>query len=397
MALGSLSLIAGPEGLGKSTMAYWLTAEVTRGRLPGKHQGEPRAVLVCATEDSWSHTIVPRLIAAGADLQLVYRVEVVTTLGTHGTLSLPHDNNALAHAIEQTGAALVLLDPLMSRLSGSLDSHRDQEVRQALEPMVKVADDTGSTVIGLIHFNKSNSADPLTNVMASKAFTAVARSVSVVVKDADDETGTRRIFATPKNNLGRADLPLLGFTIVGHRIDTAEGDAWTGRLVWGENVAGQVGDHLGPQSTDNETRSLAAEARQWLTEYMVTQGGRAAVTDVYKAAKAAGIDDMRRLRAAKQKIGLSQESRGFPAEHFWVSPDSVASSPRGELPTSHTSHTGDSRALSVASLASVASPDGTPEELATQGEGSLLTLLNPCETCGQQAVTSPCSTCRRSA
>ena len=43
---------------------------MTRGTLQGACQGNPRAVIVAATEDSWEHTIVPRLMAAGADLNL---------------------------------------------------------------------------------------------------------------------------------------------------------------------------------------------------------------------------------------------------------------------------------------------------------------------------------------
>jgi hypothetical protein len=46
------------------------------GVLPGEYLGQSKAVLVAASEDSWEHTIVPRLMAAGADLDLVYRVEV---------------------------------------------------------------------------------------------------------------------------------------------------------------------------------------------------------------------------------------------------------------------------------------------------------------------------------
>ena len=49
--------------------------------------------------------------------------------------------------------------------------------------------------------------------MASKAFTAVARSVHTVMTDPDDDTGRRRLFGTPKNNLGRNDLPTLSFVI----------------------------------------------------------------------------------------------------------------------------------------------------------------------------------------
>ena len=132
LALGSLALLGGREGIGKSTVAYWLAAGITRGELPGESFGKPRAVIVAATEDSWEHTIVPRLIAAGADLDLVYRVDVITSEDTDASLSLPLDNRRLEQAVAEVGAALILLDPLMSRLADNLDTHKDAEVRRAL-------------------------------------------------------------------------------------------------------------------------------------------------------------------------------------------------------------------------------------------------------------------------
>jgi hypothetical protein len=63
--IGTLNLLGGREGIGKSIFACTVAADITQGRLPGVHFGAPRAVLIAATEDSWSHTIVPRLLAAG--------------------------------------------------------------------------------------------------------------------------------------------------------------------------------------------------------------------------------------------------------------------------------------------------------------------------------------------
>lgn len=67
LALGTLSLLGGREGIGKSIVECTLAADITRGRLPGICAGTPRAVIIAATEDSWAHTIVPRLIGADAD------------------------------------------------------------------------------------------------------------------------------------------------------------------------------------------------------------------------------------------------------------------------------------------------------------------------------------------
>lgn len=303
MALGALSLVAGPEGLGKSTLVYWIVAEVTRGRLPGEHFGTPKAVIIAATEDSWEHTIVPRLMAADADLERVYRVDVTTTLGTEGAISLPADIPALSKAAADIDAVLLVLDPLTSRLSSNLDTHKDSETRLALEPLVDFANRNNVAVIGIMHFNKSGSTDPLALIMASKAFTAVARSVSTVIKDPEDETEAARLFGTVKNNLGRSDLPTLRFTIAGHCIPTDDGDAWTGKLIWGQDATGTIGDALTRAADSGGGGSAAAEAAEWLEGYLEDANGCATSKAVKAAASIERVSD-NSLRAARKRLGV---------------------------------------------------------------------------------------------
>jgi hypothetical protein len=316
MPLGALSILAGREGVGKSSVAYWIAARVTRGELPGEHAGEPRAVLVCATEDSWAHTIVPRLIATGADLRRVYRVEVATDFGT-AELSLPGDVERVGQAAHELGASLMLLDPLMSRLSASLDTHRDAEVRQALEPLTKMLDAAGMSGLGLLHFNKSMSGDPLNALMGSRAFGAVARAVSTVVKDPDDDTGARRLFGTPKNNLGPDDLPLLSFTMAGYAVPTDDGDCWTARVVWGDEVTGSsISEVMRRAQDDRGDRSATQEAADWLADWLTSQGGQDDSAKIKSAGRAAGHNE-EALRRARRRLGVRTESHGFPRRTIW--------------------------------------------------------------------------------
>ena len=125
LPLGSFTLLGGREGIGKSICAYTLAADLTRGRLPGHGFGTPRAVIVAATEDSWEHTIAPRLTAADADLEHVYRVDVITADAIDTALSLPRDMAAVGRAVRDVNAALIILDPLLSRLEGNIDTHKD--------------------------------------------------------------------------------------------------------------------------------------------------------------------------------------------------------------------------------------------------------------------------------
>jgi hypothetical protein len=107
-----VSLVAGREGVGKSTVVAKLVAQITKGTLPGEHFGTPKAVIVCATEDSWRQTINPRLAAAGADLDLVFRVDAYTPEG-FDTLQLPEDIERVREIVQAHNVVLIVLDPLM--------------------------------------------------------------------------------------------------------------------------------------------------------------------------------------------------------------------------------------------------------------------------------------------
>ncbi|HKH53239.1 MAG TPA: hypothetical protein VKA77_15925, partial [Mycobacterium sp.] len=161
------------------------------------------------------------------------------------------------------------------------------------------------------HHNKSGSADPLQLVMASKAFTAVARSVHTVIKDPDDETDTRRLFGTPKNNLDRTDLPVMSFTIIGWTFDTDDGPASTGQLVWGADVDGTIAEALRRANDDPENRTVAAEAAAWQDDYLTVHGPKVASAYIKRDAAAAG-HNVEALKRARRKLQVAVVNEGIP-------------------------------------------------------------------------------------
>jgi hypothetical protein len=321
--LGSLTLLGGREGIGKSTMGYTLAADVTRGELDGIYKGQPKSVIVAATEDSWEMTIVPRLMAAGADLSRVYRVDVTTDEGLTGSLTLPLDLLALEAAVKEVDAALILLDPLMSRLSGSLDTHKDADVRKALEPLTSLADRSGAAVLGLIHVNKGAGTDPLTLLMGSRAFAAVARAVLFVMVDPEDEGGNMRLLGTPKNNLGRTDLPTLAFIISpAHVATTEEGEVWTGRLDWKGESERSIDDAMASAGEGGEVRTATTEAAGWLEDYLMSQGGSDESALIKREGAKAG-HQASTLARARQRLRLMVDQQGYPRRSYWTLPIAV--------------------------------------------------------------------------
>ena len=235
----------------------------------------PRGVIYVAVEDSWKYTIVPRLMAAGADLNLVYRAEVQAVEGDTVSLSLPADNRLLEEAITGNDIAMVAIDPLMSAIGDAIDTHVNRQVRQALDPLARIADRTGAVFAGIAHFNKSSGTDASSLITASGAFKDVARFIFAFAADA--ENGTQVITQT-KNSLGHSDLPSLAYRIIEATVPTAKGDARVGRFVVDGPAERTVQDILSAQAGGGG-RTEKARAEEYLEKALAGrpaagQGGR---------------------------------------------------------------------------------------------------------------------------
>jgi hypothetical protein len=89
IAIGKLTLVAGDPGLGKSQLTAHLVANVTTGECwpCGEGQAIQGSAVIFSAEDDAADTIVPRLMAAGADLDRVRIVEAVTINDNNGSAS----------------------------------------------------------------------------------------------------------------------------------------------------------------------------------------------------------------------------------------------------------------------------------------------------------------------
>jgi hypothetical protein len=308
IALGGLTLLSGREGVGKSTWAYRIAALITRGQLPGAFLGVARSVVVAATEDAWEQTIVPRLMAAGADLDRVLRVDVETMAGTTG-LTLPTDVRTLAQICADYDVALILLDPLMGTISGQLDSHKDAEVRQALEPVTRLASVAGLSVIGLIHQNKGGKGDLLQKLMASVAFSAVSRGVLVCAKDAeavDPDSGEpvsdHYVLGQAKSNLGPPVPYSVRYRIqgvqVGYDAELNE-PIWSSQIIELGHADERIGDLVERQDHPNREAPALKGAQEWIQSYLSMRGDIPS-SDVKAAAQEAGIKPDALIRAARE-------------------------------------------------------------------------------------------------
>jgi hypothetical protein len=317
----SLTIAAGGAGIGKSQFACWLAAQVTQGTLPGELLGKPRSVIYAATEDSWSQTIAPRLIAAGADMDRVFRIDVEDDGASSARLTLPVDTHLLGATAEEYGVALFVADPLLSMIDASINDYRAAEVRAALEPLVAAADRHGFTVLGLAHFTKSGVADPLLRIAGSGAFGQLIRSLIAFAR-VEDETGDPQfVLSLEKNNLGRLDLPSFHYAIQSCTVATDDGPSHVSRFVLGDESGTSVREQMVAAMQPAGDQEALSEAADWLKSMLMDEGGCETADVIKTAARKAGLSDSA-IDRAKKKLGLKTKQMGFGREKksLWALP-----------------------------------------------------------------------------
>jgi hypothetical protein len=330
--VGKLTLLDGDPDLGKSTLSLDLAARVSRGQpMPDGSPGVgPGDAILLNAEDGLADTIRPRLDAAGADCSRV-SVLTVRTGETEDLPSIPDDLAALRQAITDRGALLAVVDPLMAYLGGDVNSHRDQDVRRALAPLARIAEETGCAVLVLRHNNKGQAPNVLHRGGGSIGIIGAARSGLVVGHDPEDET--RTILAVAKSNLG-PKLPSLAFRIVG-----APNEA--GRVNWLGATAHTAKDLLGAPPSDEE-RSQTELACEVLREVLAA-GPVEAKQARREVEDGAGVSP-RTVDRVKARLGVIAEREGFGRGGRWVwrLPHRTPANPIERNPTGMTPY-GDSR------------------------------------------------------
>ncbi len=317
LPLGKLVVLDGDPSTGKSTLTLDLAARVSTGtRWPDGAPGTtPAGVLLLSAEDGLADTIVPRLAAAGADLGRVHALTDVPSVDEDGEVrrvppSLPRDVPVIEKVVTEKNIKLVVVDVLMAYLAGKIDSHRDQDVRGVLHQLAAMAERTSCTVVLVRHLNKAGGGNALYRGGGSIGIVGAARAAYLVARDPED--ADRRILAVTKLNLA-TEPPSLAYRLVP---DFALGCA---RVEWEDGPVEHTATTLLRHPVDDQDRTERDEAANWLTDYLIGNGGTAPRKDILRATRAAGYSEAT-LKRAKDAAGVSHTSEGFPRQTIWSLP-----------------------------------------------------------------------------
>jgi hypothetical protein len=307
---GKLTLVDGDPGVGKSTMIVDLAARVTTGSpMPGETtRRPPAAVVMLSAEDDIADTIRPRLEAAGADLERVFILDHVVDGADVRPPELPRDLPLIEAKVDELGALLVSVDPLMAYFGGEIRTGIDHHVRRALHPAKGVAERTRAAFVVARHLNKGSDSGALYRGGGSIGISGAARSVLTV--GANPNNPGQYVLAPTKVNLA-AKPPSLGYRLVNDELREVPRILWQGAV---EVTADALVTR--PERETPEQQEAAGFLREELVK------GAARWDTVAELARQQDISErtLRRAREAmKAKGEVDKRQHGRPGEPgmFW--------------------------------------------------------------------------------
>lgn len=318
LAAGKMHIFAGAPGTGKTTISMGLAAILSKGdRWPDGSSSMTGNVVIWSGEDDPRDTLVPRLIASGADLRKVHFVDSVKHRGETRSFDLAIDMEHLKRCLLKVGnVKLLIVDPIVSAIAG--DSHKNAEVRRSLQPLADMAKELGFALLGITHFSKGTTGrDPVERLTGSLAFGALARLVIVAAKYQDGDT-SRRILCRAKSNIGPDDG---GFYYTLTQLEVVEHQGlFASHVSWGEKLDGSARNLLSEADEASGDDGSPSGAKQFLHDLLLDGPVRAG--EVFKDADQAGYSK-RTIQRAADALGVERNKDGMRGGWTWRLPPKV--------------------------------------------------------------------------
>jgi len=308
-----ITLFVGKPGGGKSMASTDVMARVTTGQdWPDGTQNTcgPRGILLLAAEDDVSSVIMPRLIAAGANMEKVEVVKSVIRMRqgedgevkqARGMFTLSEDLGKLRKAlIDHPDVALVVVDPLTAYW-GDIDQNKDKEVRPLLGMLDQVCEQTKTTFLAVCHLNKRSDAGALERVLGASSVAGLARALWGFYKDPDKEHRGEYFMSHIKVNSGKRTEGLK-YRIAEEPIEIEGSPEYIPRTEWlgvSELTADDVADLAKAKAKEHENGeeggSKLDDAKRFVQEQLAN--GARLMREVHTARERTDISKMTFQRA----------------------------------------------------------------------------------------------------
>jgi hypothetical protein len=301
LASGTLAMLAGEPGSGKTWIALAIAAALSRGRAPFTgEQLKPCTVLYASVEHDSSEVIHPRFAKLNGDAA---RFVVL-----RGAVSSPR---VLEDALQRTHARLLILDPFHSLFAPSVDLHKPSETLTLLQTLAALAEKHRCCILLLRHLHKRSPGRP---AQGGAEISAALRTEFLAGTSPD--APSQPTLVQVKSNLGPLALPL------SYKIDDAGNFLWTGP----SNLTSQEVLATRPTGAGLPKRRFAGE---WLRQYL--RDGRQTQGTIERDAQREGVC-IATLRRAKFDLGVRSAKDGSNGLWYWSFPPQQEPHPAVEEP-----------------------------------------------------------------
>lgn len=315
LPLGKLTILAGAGGCGKTNLLLALIATITtNGIFPdGSKCTDTGKVLIYSTEDDPNDTLLPRLIANGADLSKIdFIAGRINDKGEREPFDPTKDLPLLnAYAKQNPDIKLLMIDPIISAVGG--DSNKATDVRRSLQVVVDFAQEFNCAVVGITHFAKGTSgSSPAERIIGSQAFTALARMVWSAAKREDENDC---ILVRAKSNISTLD----GGIKYQIEPETVLENIETTKTAWLGTIEGSARELLSEaESTENSNGTTVDMAKEFLIDLLSSVENMPS-KEVQSQAKDAGFSPAS-IRRAQEKLNIKPFKPHGEKVWFWSLP-----------------------------------------------------------------------------
>ncbi|MEO2035808.1 MAG: bifunctional DNA primase/polymerase [Planctomycetaceae bacterium] len=280
LQLGAVNIIAGPEGKGKSLLSSDVAARVSTGRSwPDGTPCPQGRVLYCSAEEDAASTVVPRLIAAGANLELI---DVVYGLGNPDespddalAIDLQQHLPYVYTKLKESGDYKLCVWDTFQSVSLQTEHKSNTGQKAVAQPMAQISRELNLAMLCVEHHARSGfqRGNP-DNAILGAGLVRTARAIWHVVEDPDDDR--MRLFLPGKLNNADRDrqdlswrfafceimVPMNGVTVPVPAIDWIEASGTT----LNEVRDAAIGDSKGPGRPNDEFERAVHWIKNALTE-----------------------------------------------------------------------------------------------------------------------------------
>jgi hypothetical protein len=203
-----LTIVTGPVGNTKSLFTIDIAARVSLGAQwpDGTGHATQGSVILFGAEDDAGKIVRPRLEAAGANITkvLVCQGQTAGDDADAAAVVLEHNIDLLRAALDtKPDCRLIVFDPLPDYVAA--DENNSAEVRAALVPLARLAQEKNVSILAVLHQNKKNDLTAVQRIGGSGAFAQIARTVLAIGDHPEDDAADgdrRRVMLVAKNNYG---------------------------------------------------------------------------------------------------------------------------------------------------------------------------------------------------